>query len=70
MERESKPLTVADLTSLRKVVQRAAALNEIADGLKRLSKGLRWIDETSLGWIAKPLKRTGAALMKLTPADT
>ena len=50
-------------------VAQTAALKTTADSLNQFSKGLRWIDETSLGWIAKPLKRTASALMKLTPAE-
>ena len=65
LKREAGALAKDDpATDMR--IRHIGALKETAVDLKRLAKGLKWI---GLRWVPVPLKRTAAALMKLTPAD-
>ena len=66
LKREAEPLDLSDREISTRRIILATTLQETADGLKRLAKGLKWI---GLRWVPEPLKRTAVALMKLTPAD-
>ena len=65
LKREVDPLAQDDPATATKILL-AGALQETADDLKRLAKGLEWL---GLRWVPEPLKRTAEALTKLTPAD-
>ena len=65
LEREATPLAKNNPDTLTRI-HHAGTLHEAADSLTQVAKGLQWI---GLRWVPEPLKRTAAALMKMTPAD-